>query len=110
MSVAESIPEQIVRQIPPPQRNVGRKTAAGMLRGAFSWLHKNYVPTAKKQLRVSETVSLGEKRFVAIIHVEGQKFLIGGGSTGVSLLTQLGEREQSTNPRLSIHELAERSA
>jgi flagellar biogenesis protein FliO len=41
-------------------------------------------------LRVHETVSLGEKRFVALLSVEGREFLIGGGPTGVSLLAQLG--------------------
>lgn len=43
----------------------------------------------EKQLRVSETVALGEKRFVAVLQCEGRKFLIGGGSAGVSLLTSL---------------------
>jgi hypothetical protein len=31
-----------------------------------------------------------EKRFVAIVAVEGQEFLIGGGVSGMSLLAQLG--------------------
>jgi hypothetical protein len=39
---------------------------------------------------VSETISLGEKRFVAIVAVEGREFLIGGGVSGMSLLAQLG--------------------
>jgi flagellar biogenesis protein FliO len=63
--------------------------ASGLLRRAWSWVNKKYVPA--KQLRVAETVSLGEKRFVAVVQVEGRKFLIGGGSSGVALLTQLGE-------------------
>ena len=42
-----------------------------------------------RRLRVSETVSLGEKRFVSIVEVDGTSFLIGGGTAGVSLLTQL---------------------
>jgi hypothetical protein len=40
-------------------------------------------------LRVVETVPLGEKRFVAIVEAEGERFLIGGGASGVSLLTSL---------------------
>ncbi len=40
---------------------------------------------------MTETVSLGEKRFVAVVYAEGHKFLIGGGSSGVALLTQLGD-------------------
>ena len=54
-----------------------------------SWLRGKYALAASKQLHVTETVSLGEKRFVAILHAEGHKFLIGGGASGVSLLTQL---------------------
>jgi len=41
-------------------------------------------------LRVAETVSLGEKRFVALIRVEESEFLIGGGASSVSLLAQWG--------------------
>jgi flagellar biogenesis protein FliO len=32
---------------------------------------------------------MGEKRFVAIVEVEEQRFLVGGGSAGVSLLARL---------------------
>jgi flagellar biogenesis protein FliO len=46
---------------------------------------------ARKNLRVCESVSLGEKRFVAIIQVDEEKFLIGGSSSAVSLLTRLQE-------------------
>lgn len=56
---------------------------------AWAWLKTKRVLRAEKQLRLSETLSLGEKRFVAILNVEGRKYLIGGGSNGVSLLTQL---------------------
>ena len=64
---------------------------------AWTWLQKKYTLTATKRLRVAETVSLGEKRFVALISVEGREFLIGGGSAGVSLLAQLGAGAESGN-------------
>jgi flagellar biogenesis protein FliO len=47
-----------------------------------------------KRLQVAETVSLGEKRFVAVIKVDGREFLIGGGATSVALLAQLDGRKQ----------------
>ncbi len=48
----------------------------------------------RRSLRVLETVGMGEKRFVAIVQVEEARFLIGGGSGGVSLLARLDtERE-----------------
>ncbi len=42
-----------------------------------------------RSLRVVETVAMGEKRFVAIVQVEEQRFLVGGGSAGVTLLAKL---------------------
>ena len=57
------------------------------------WLRTMWTPVLlkrqAKRLRLTETVSLGEKRFVAILQVDGSSFLIGGGSAGVSLLKQL---------------------
>ena len=46
---------------------------------------------ARKNLRVCETVSLGEKRFVAVVQVDEERFLIGGSSGAVSLLSRLQE-------------------
>lgn len=51
--------------------------------------------TRTRRLRVAETTSLGEKRFVAIIEVDGVSFLIGGGSTNVALLAQLPSESAS---------------
>jgi flagellar biogenesis protein FliO len=61
---------------------------------AWSWLQTKYVQTATKRLRVAETVSLGEKRFVSIVSIEGREFLIGGGASGVTLLAQLSPTQQ----------------
>ena len=44
-----------------------------------------------RRLRLSESLSLGEKRFVAVVEFETQKFLIGGGAQSVNLLARLGE-------------------
>jgi hypothetical protein len=43
----------------------------------------------RKRLRVCETVSLGEKRFVAVIEVDGEQFLVGGASSSVATLARL---------------------
>ena len=42
-----------------------------------------------RRLRIRETVSLGDKRLVAIVAVDGVEYLIGGGTTNVCLLTIL---------------------
>jgi flagellar biogenesis protein FliO len=60
-------------------------------------LRAKYKVSTTKRLRVSETISLGEKRFVAIVAVEGREFLIGGGVSGMSLLAQLGSAAGATS-------------
>ncbi len=47
--------------------------------------------TKSPRLRVCESLSLGEKRFVAVVQFETQQFLIGGGAASVNLLARLGE-------------------
>lgn len=81
------------RRVPAPegleQKIQAFAQQSGLLGKVISWFRTR--ATSSQHLRLAETVSLGEKRFVAIIHVEGRKFLIGGGTAGVSLLTQLDE-------------------
>jgi len=79
------------RLVPPPEpeeieREMQRR---GLLGSLFFWIRGG--APARKQLRLVETVPLGEKRFVAIIHAQGRKYLVGGGATGVALLTSLDE-------------------
>lgn len=58
--------------------------------GACSWVRNQLGSRhAKKRLRVCETVSLGEKRFVAVIEVDGEQFLVGGASSSVTTLARL---------------------
>ena len=42
---------------------------------------------------MAETVSLGEKRFVAVVQVDGRHFLLAGGPTNIALLAQLDTKE-----------------
>ena len=42
-----------------------------------------------RTLKLQEMLSLGEKRFVAIVQCEGQRWLIGGAANSVSLLARL---------------------
>jgi Flagellar biosynthesis protein, FliO len=48
----------------------------------------------KKRLRVCETVSLGERRFVAVVEVDGQQFLVGGASSSVATLARLDSSQE----------------
>jgi hypothetical protein len=66
-----------------------RNCAAGARRW-LRWLQaRRRAQLAAKRLRLCETLSLGDKRFVAIVQVDGQQFLLGGAAERVSLLAQL---------------------
>jgi len=77
------------RVLPPEPEEFKPEMPQGLLGSLFSWLRGG--APARKQLRLVETVPLGEKRFVAIIHAQGRKYLVGGGTSGVALLTSLDE-------------------
>jgi len=63
-------------------------------RGFWDWTKQvTTVRNVKKRLRVCESVSLGEKRFVALIQVDGERFLVGGSSGSLSTLAHLEEQE-----------------
>lgn len=46
-----------------------------------------------RELQVCESTQLGDKRFVALIQADGQRFLIGGTSNSISLLATLPARK-----------------
>ncbi len=50
------------------------------------------VAQKRKRLRICESVSLGEKRFVAVIQVDGEQFLVGGAANSLAMLAQLDSR------------------
>jgi flagellar biogenesis protein FliO len=60
------------------------------LAAAWNWARTKLASRqSRKRLRVCETVSLGEKRFVAVIEVDGEQFLVGGASSSVATLARL---------------------
>jgi len=66
----------------------------GYVQGAWRWLEqKRSERLVTRRLRVAETISLGEKRFVSILQVDGVQMLIGGSAAGVQLLAMLDNQE-----------------
>lgn len=53
------------------------------------WLRSQKLSRPERKLRVCETVSLGDKRFAAVLEYRGQRFLLGGAAQSVQLLTEL---------------------
>jgi flagellar biogenesis protein FliO len=59
--------------------------------GAFgTWRRSRPV----RQLHLRETLALGERRFLAVVEFERQKFLIAGTGSSVSILTALPEKSE----------------
>jgi len=60
----------------------------------WEWIRSGLAARARRaprRLRLRESLALGEKRFVAVIEFETQRFLVGGGAASVNLLARLGE-------------------
>jgi hypothetical protein len=107
----EALKRQQVHRVPkpklPPPPPPPAEPQPGFLSRAFSFLRAGAAPT--KQLRVVETISLGEKRFAAILYADGRRFLVGGGTAGVSLLAPLEGTPESLEDIESLQELSELS-
>ena len=62
----------------------------GKVRSCVAAVLKSH-PGSRKRMRVCESVSLGDKRFLAIVRVDSEHFLLGGSSGSVSLLAKLDD-------------------
>lgn len=70
------------------------RSQTGLLSRFWRWLQARRTDrSSDKRLRVAETVSLGEKRFVAVVQVDGRHFLLAGGPANIALLAQLDTSE-----------------
>lgn len=58
----------------------------------------------ERNLRVCETLPLGEKRFLAIVQIEGRRFLIGATNQSISLLDRLDGRSRPHAQEQSVAE------
>jgi len=68
----------------------------GVLSGARAWWQRlsQLGQRPSRRLRLSETLSLGERRFVAVIEFEQSRFLVGGTASSIVLLTQLSQNSE----------------
>ena len=64
---------------------------ADVARGWLSNLrrHHRWPRNKEKKLRLCETIPLGEKRFVAVVQFEQERFLVGGTGHSIALLAHL---------------------
>ena len=60
--------------------------------------------SSHRRLRVTETISLGDKRFLSIVRVDTAEFLIGGGTGTMALLAKLDEQGATSAFQQSIQQ------
>lgn len=71
------------------------------------WLQamtRSFRTQSARRLRVSETVSLGERRFIAVVEYDQRRFLIGGANGSIALLTALdgtSQNQSETRPPIA---------
>lgn len=86
----EEPPTEIRKLQREEKQQPGTVRTASLFSKLAGWLKNQFVTRqSKKRLRVCETVSLGEKRFVAVIQVDGEQFLVGGAANSVATLARL---------------------
>jgi len=71
------------------------------LKRAWLWARRAAKSRRTRRLRVCETLSLGERRFLAVIEFDRQEFLVGGSGNSLQLLARLHEGRVATEPSLS---------
>ena len=59
------------------------------LKNSWQWVQRAVMPRKARRLRVCETLSLGERRFLAVIEFDRQEFLVGGSGNSLALLARL---------------------
>jgi flagellar biogenesis protein FliO len=69
--------------------------AVRVIQTAFEKLWRS--PHKRRSLLVKEMAGLGERRFVAVVKFERQRFLIGASGASVTLLAHLPEEEATEN-------------
>jgi flagellar biogenesis protein FliO len=62
----------------------------------IAWMKSRHFSKVPRRLRLCETISLGEKRFAAVIEFDDRRFLLGGAATSVSLLAELRQNSFSS--------------
>jgi flagellar biogenesis protein FliO len=85
------------RSISPPETVW---TAA--LKNIWHWTRRAVKARKPRRLRVCETLSLGDRRFLAVIEFDRQEFLVGGTGSSLELLARLHEGRVIAEPSLPV--------
>ena len=77
----------------------GAASISDFLRAGFERLTRlsrnGILRRSPRRLRLCETLSLGNRGFVAVVRYEEQSFLLGGTNSSIALLAQLSPRSRT---------------
>lgn len=79
------------------------RTLRRLLSAARRWSQTVSLKRRENQMRLCETLSLGDRRFLALVLVEQQKYLVGGAPNSVALLAKLPSLAQAARPDDEVH-------
>ena len=65
------------------------------------------IPRRERRLRICETLSLGEKRFLAVVEYGPKKFLLAGTPQNISLLQRLDDSFDAKNEPANMESSSE---
>jgi flagellar biogenesis protein FliO len=68
------------------------------LRNIWQWSRDAVKVRKPRRLRVCETLSLGERRFLAVIEFDRQEFLVGGTGSSLEVLARLDDGRVVAEP------------
>jgi flagellar biogenesis protein FliO len=74
-----------------------------LLSAVTQWSQTISLRRRENQMRLCETLSLGDRRFLAVVLVEQQKFLVGGAPNSVALLAKLPSQGQMARRDDEVH-------
>ncbi len=74
------------------------RAGATTLKKIWEWVQRVAKPRRSRRLRVCETLSLGERRFLAIVQFDHEEFLVGGGGNSLELLARMHDGKVTTEP------------
>ena len=95
-------PKIAARRVAPPKPKSLLEGFRAALTHFLSLGGKISVQRRKNDLRLCETLSLGDKRFLAVVLVEQQKFLVGGAGNSVALLAKLPSRASARRDEVHL--------
>jgi len=78
---------------------VAAPAGTSVLKSWLSRVIRRWSARPARQLRLRETLALGERRFLALVEVCGKRFLVGGTSSSLTLLAHLPAGDGNANDR-----------